>query len=226
MNMQLGIDGFHPQRDWVAVLGGATEYSEEQVVAAFQIGEKLAKHGKGVLTGGTTGIPYAAALGAKSAGGIVIGISPATNSTGHESDFCKPLHGIDLMIYAGAGFSGRSAILLSSVQAAIFIGGKWGTLNEYAIARIEGTRVLGILSLGASILDQIAPDVKSQSDSDRQKLLTSRDPFHLVDRVCEELGRLEETTNTTTAPATHGDVCRILSEYQQTALYSNGELVY
>ncbi len=58
---------------WIAVLGGSVEYSEEQVLAAYDVGAAIAAHGMGIVTGATTGIPYAAIIGAKVAGGVVVG---------------------------------------------------------------------------------------------------------------------------------------------------------
>ena len=54
----------HQVKNCIAVLGGAGSYTDAQVIAGFQIGREIARNGMNLVTGATTGIPYAAAIGA------------------------------------------------------------------------------------------------------------------------------------------------------------------
>jgi predicted Rossmann-fold nucleotide-binding protein len=66
------------------------------------------KRGMVLVTGATTGIPYWAAKGAKEAGGIVIGLSPAASKAAHLRTYHLPIDFHDLIIYTGFDYSGRN----------------------------------------------------------------------------------------------------------------------
>src|SRR3989338_4945490 len=55
------------------------------------IGREIARRGCVLVTGATTGAPYWAAKGAKEAGGLVIGISPAATKIAHVKTYHLPL---------------------------------------------------------------------------------------------------------------------------------------
>src|SRR5689334_2521193 len=78
-------------------------------VDAFKIGEELGReivrHNGVLVDGATTGFPYWAAKGAKSVGGIVIGLSPAVNEHAHINTYKLPLDYHDLVIYTGFNYS-------------------------------------------------------------------------------------------------------------------------
>ena len=57
--------------------------SPDALDKAKELGRQVVLHNGVLVTGATTGIPYWAAIGAKEAGGIVIGISPATSELEH-----------------------------------------------------------------------------------------------------------------------------------------------
>ena len=95
-------------RDWIAVLGSAANCHERQLFAGYQVGRAIAENRKNLLHGATTGIPYAAALGAKLGGACVIGISPADDVGDHLNRFEKPIANCDLsFIRAWAGYAIR-----------------------------------------------------------------------------------------------------------------------
>src|SRR3989338_4784298 len=91
----------------IGVMGGAFEYTPEAISAAYNVGKTIAQNNCTLITGATTGIPYAAALGTRSAGGLSIGISPGKDAKEHVERFGKPLEGLDAIIYTGMGFNGR-----------------------------------------------------------------------------------------------------------------------
>ncbi len=178
------------QKKWIGVLGGSSRYDDRQLMAAYKVGQELAKRDKYIVTGGTTGIPYSAAVGAKEGGALVVGISPASSFEEHVTRFKKPLDYSDLTVYTGMGVAGRSSVLVQSVCGLIFIGGETGTLNEFTAAWMCGNNVLGILTGVGGIsdsLDDLLSDIKTEWGS---VVIQESDPVILVQKVCEEVDKM------------------------------------
>src|SRR6478609_6118221 len=57
---------------------------------AFELGRQIAQQGHVLITGATIGLPDWAAQGAKSAGGMSIGVSPATSYKEHTKKYRLP----------------------------------------------------------------------------------------------------------------------------------------
>ncbi len=131
----------------VCISGSAeTEFCPPGTIEkAMEIGALVAKHGMVLVTGATTGIPYWAAKGAKEAGGIVIGLSPAASKLAHVKTYRLPVDYHDLIIYTGFDYSGRNLLLTRSADAIITIYGRIGTLNEFTIA-FEDKKPQGVLT--------------------------------------------------------------------------------
>jgi uncharacterized protein (TIGR00725 family) len=108
------------------------------------LGRLIAEHGMVTITGATTGAPYWAAKGAKKAGGIVIGISPAATKREHIEVYHLPLDYQDLIIYVGGGYAQRNLIFTRAADAVIYVGGRIGTLNEFTDA-FEDNKPQGVL---------------------------------------------------------------------------------
>src|SRR6185295_15719327 len=94
---------------------------------AMEIGRLIARNDMVLVTGATTGIPYYAAKGAKEAGGIVIGLSPAVSRLAHVKSYRLPVDYHDLIIYTGFDYSGRNLLLTRAADAVITIYGRVGT---------------------------------------------------------------------------------------------------
>ncbi len=178
--------GWQP-RALIGVLGSAAHYTEAQIVAAFRAGREIARLGKTLMTGGTTGIPYAAALGAHSGNAIVVGISPAADLEEHVSRYRKPINQADVLIFSGMGLEGRSPLILRSGKGAIFIGGEFGTLGEFCLAWTSGNNVLGVLEGLGGISDSISALVSKVKTTYGSQVLFDRSPEKLVRRVCYEM---------------------------------------
>ena len=173
----------------IAVLGSSVAYSDGEITAAFEVGSEIARNNKVLITGATTGVPYAAAIGAKRNGGTVIGISPADDYHDHIERFSKPADSHDLLIFTGMGYEGRNPIIVRSARAAIFIGGEFGTINEFAAAWTVGTPLLGILEGVGCVADllQIATTrVRTRYGS---TLIVESEPKKLARYVCSEIDR-------------------------------------
>jgi uncharacterized protein (TIGR00725 family) len=110
----------------VAVCGPAecTDLEREQ---AYEIGALLADRGAVVLCGGGTGVMAAVAAGARSRGGLVVGIRPDL----------APAPDATVSVATGLG-EARNAVLVNSADAVIAVGGSWGTLSEVALAMRRG----------------------------------------------------------------------------------------
>ena len=62
----------------IGVMGSATGYlTKQQRRLAFELGRAIAESGCVTITGACPGLPLESAKGATSAGGLVVGISPA-----------------------------------------------------------------------------------------------------------------------------------------------------
>ncbi len=119
----------------IAVIGGA-EASPEETAAAEAVGRVLAQRGAVLICGGRGGVMEAACRGARSAGGLTIGILPGT--TPKEAN---PY--VDIPIVTGMG-EARNVIIIRTAQAVIAIGGGYGTLSEIAYALQYGVPVVGL----------------------------------------------------------------------------------
>lgn len=83
-----------------------------------------------VLCGGYAGVMGAVTEGARSAGGMVVGVlSGGERATAHPD--------LTVAIATGLG-QARNAVLVGSADAVIVIGGSWGTLSELAHAMRHG----------------------------------------------------------------------------------------
>lgn len=174
-------------RDWVAVLGGAYKYTEEQIVAGYRTGCEIARLGRHVVTGATTGVSYAAALGARSSGSLAVGISPAADTDEHSGRYAKSLDGLDLIVYSGLGFDGRSPLIIRSAATAIFIGGEFGTLNEFTSAWMTGNKIVGVLEGAGGITDRLRELTGHVQTRWGCETLFDEDPVRLVQRVLAAL---------------------------------------
>lgn len=83
-----------------------------------------------VICGGGSGVMAAVAAGARSAGGLVVGIRP-----GSDRDDASPDLSVTIVTNLGEA---RNAVIVWSADAVIAIGGSWGTLSEVALAQRRG----------------------------------------------------------------------------------------
>ena len=117
----------------IAVCGGGVPNREIDQLAE-QVGTLIAQANAVLLCGGLLGTMEAAARGATSAGGLVIGFLPGSDPD-DANDY------ITLPIATGLG-EARNALLVRSADSVIAIGGEWGTLSEIALAQKIGRPVV------------------------------------------------------------------------------------
>jgi uncharacterized protein (TIGR00725 family) len=134
----------------VAVIGSGVEHEPR----AEEVGRLLAERGVTVVCGGRFEVMAAAARGAKAAGGTTIGILPG--ETRDEAN-----EWIDHAVVTGIGHA-RNLAVAASGDAAIAVGGSWGTLAEIAFAKLLGRPVV-VLEPGWRIegVDRVATPVKA-----------------------------------------------------------------
>jgi uncharacterized protein (TIGR00725 family) len=167
----------------ICVSGSAeTEHCPPGTVEkAMEIGRLVAEHDMVLVTGATTGIPYWAAKGAKDAGGIVIGLSPAVSRIAHIKSYRLPTDYHDLIIYTGFDYSGRNLLLTRSADAIITIYGRVGTLNEFTIA-FEDKKPQGVLTGTGGESDELEHILKI-AHRGMGKVIFDPDPKSLIEKV-------------------------------------------
>ncbi len=178
-------DNTKAERLSVGVMGSAhqTEDVGNTIVHnAFTLGETIANHGLNLITGACPGLPYQCALGARSRGGLSIGISPALSLDEHLYKYRSPADAYDILIYTGSGLMGREVTNIRSSDVVIIVSGSSGTLGEFAIAYDEG-KLIGVLEGSGGICDQIPDLVEHFAKDTGARLVYNADPIVLVDRL-------------------------------------------
>jgi uncharacterized protein (TIGR00725 family) len=115
---------------------GDSSCSPEEAKLAESVGELLAQRGATIVCGGLGGVMEAACRGAKSEGGVTVGILPGKNS-----NMANPW--VDIPVVTGIG-EARNVAVVKSAQAVIAIGGSYGTLSEIAYALKSSIPVIGL----------------------------------------------------------------------------------
>ena len=110
----------------IGVMGGAN-VSAMDYKLAYELGAEIADHGWILLNGGRdTGVMRASAEGAKSHGGITIGILP-----GHSKTDANPF--IDIPVVTGLS-DARNLVNVLSSDVVVACAGGAGTLSEVSLA--------------------------------------------------------------------------------------------
>jgi uncharacterized protein (TIGR00725 family) len=131
---------------YVAIIGGDESATEANLRDAYTAGAWLAQRDVVVVTGGLGGVMGAAADGAASEGGQVVGLLPGLDrSAAHPS--------VTIAIPTGLGEM-RNGLVVRSGDAVLAIGGSWGTLSEIALAMRTGVPLVTVgspLPAGVSV---------------------------------------------------------------------------
>jgi uncharacterized protein (TIGR00725 family) len=148
-----------PVRSHKIVIGvmGAATCDEATASIARRIGAGIAERQAVLLCGGRSGVMEAAALGAREAGGLVIGVLPGTSAA--ET---PPNPYVDVALFTGMG-DGRNWINACACDAMIAVGGGFGTLSEIALALKIGRPVVAVNSWRFD-LDGVSPAVPRTDD--------------------------------------------------------------
>jgi hypothetical protein len=149
-----------------------------------RLGAAIAKRGYVLITGACPGLPHEAVRGAKEAGGIVVGVSPALNLEEHILKYRSPTRGYDAIIYTGSGLMGREIENIRSCDVVIFAGGRSGTLGEFAIAYDEA-KVIGVLKSTGGITDHLGTIIDMVNKETGAVVCYDDDPERLLNQLEE-----------------------------------------
>jgi hypothetical protein len=120
---------------YIAVIG-ASRANAEQERLAEAVGAALGRAGAIVLCGGGPGVMAAASRGAAGAGATVVGILP-----GEDRAHANPW--VSVALPTGVGDL-RNGLIVRACDAAIAVGGAYGTLSEIALALAQDVPVVGL----------------------------------------------------------------------------------
>ncbi|HTQ09182.1 MAG TPA: hypothetical protein VMI31_03840 [Fimbriimonadaceae bacterium] len=185
--MDDAIDALFKHADFIriGVMGSAALVYEDKIAQKCRaLGRAIAQNSFAILTGACPGLPHETVLGAKELGGHSIGISPARNLEEHQTVFESPYHEYDVMIYTGLGLMGRELVNIRTSDIIIIVGGRSGTLGEFAIAYEEG-KVIGVLKGTGGVADSLAEFESILAKGTGAIVIHEEDPAELVKRVVE-----------------------------------------
>lgn len=186
----------HGHLKYKICVSGAAETahcSKDALEKTKALGAEIIKSGAVLVTGATTGAPLWAAIGAKEAGGFVIGLSPASSEIEHVKKYHLPLDYHDIVIYTGFGYSGRNLLLTRASDAVITTCGRMGTLNEFTIA-FEDKKPQGVLEGTGGVADDVEEIIK-RAHRGSGFVVYDSDPKTLVQKVIELINKRKEGTN-------------------------------
>jgi uncharacterized protein (TIGR00725 family) len=165
----------------IGVMGSAGgDITEAELELAKRLGRRIAGRKGVIVTGACPGLPHAAVLGAHEAGGMSLGVSPARSREEHVTVFESPLDPYSAIVFTGSGLMGRETHNIHSSDFVLFVGGRSGTLGEFAIAFDEG-KLIGILRNSGGISNDFSRIAHLVQKETGAMLVEDTDPERLVD---------------------------------------------
>jgi uncharacterized protein (TIGR00725 family) len=119
----------------IAVIG-AGRCGADVARLAEELGAAIAERGCTLVCGGLAGVMEAAARGARSRGGLTVGVLPS-----YDTRTANPE--LEVVLPTGMGHA-RNVIVVSSGDAVIALPGEHGTAAEIALALKIGRAVIGL----------------------------------------------------------------------------------
>ncbi|NTW61970.1 hypothetical protein HGB25_00980 [Candidatus Saccharibacteria bacterium] len=159
---------------------------------AYDLGKAIAKSGKTLTTGATVGLPWFAAQGAfsvKDREGASVGYSPASSFREHVTVYKLPTVEFDFINFTGMSYVGRDVHLVRCSDAVITVGGRIGSLHEFATA-ILSHKVVGVLLGSGGLADYIPAMIENLEDVDKKEIIYDTNPDRLVKKVIKKLDDL------------------------------------
>jgi uncharacterized protein (TIGR00725 family) len=174
----------------ICVSGAASgDVIEASHQLAFDLGKAIAKSGKTLMTGATVGLPWFAAQGAfsvKSRVGASIGFSPASSFREHVVVYKLPTVEFDYINFTGMAYVGRNVHLVRSSDAVITVGGRMGSLHEFATA-LESQKVVGVLLGSGGLADYIPTLLQNIEAPGTKNIIYDNNPERLVAKIIKVL---------------------------------------
>ena len=166
-------------------MGSAGGHIDPEVFQKVRdLGRTIGQKGYVLITGACPGLPHEAAKGAKEAGGVVVGVSPALNMDEHVIKYLSPTRCYDAIIYTGSGLMGREIENIRSCDVVIFAGGRSGTLGEFAIAYDEA-KVIGVLESTGGITQHLGSIIEMVNKDTGAIVFYDQDPERLLAKLEE-----------------------------------------
>ncbi len=156
--------------------------SQDACEVGKQLGKEIVEQGGIIVTGASTGFPYWSSMGAKQAGGLSIGFSPAVSPKEHTDVYRLPLDYMDLISFTGFGYPGRDIIFTRSCDGIIIGPGRIGTIHEFTIA-FEDEKPMGILESDCWETDEVLKLILEKSHRKNKYIVFDNDPRRLVTKV-------------------------------------------
>jgi len=153
----------------IGLIGQSGPISEEMRAAAYAVGRAIAARGALLFTGGRDGVMAAASEGARSAGGVTVGILP-----GDDLREANPY--VTVPVTTGLTFQGRSEVRIHAADAFIIVGGGAGTLAEIAVAYLHRKPLVAVQGVGGWG-DRLPAALVEGCYLDHRRLV----PIHFVD---------------------------------------------
>jgi len=148
----------------IGVIGGAS-VSREIREQAFEVGKRIAEKGAILVCGGLGGVMEAACQGARSAGGVTVGIVPGTDTGTANPHVAVP-------VATGMGIA-RNAIIVRTADVLIAVDGSYGTLSEIAMA----------LNLGKTVVQLGSWRLPEAGEVDPKLYVTAESPADAVEKA-------------------------------------------
>ncbi len=117
---------------------GSSRCDRATASLAYELGGLIAAEGWTLVCGGLGGVMEQACRGARSRGGVTLGILPG-NSRAEANPY------LSYSVVTGMG-EARNVLVVKSSQAAVAVSGSYGTLSEIALANAAGIPVIGLHS--------------------------------------------------------------------------------
>ncbi|MGE3843085.1 MAG: hypothetical protein AB7I50_16040 [Vicinamibacterales bacterium] len=167
----------------IGVMGSAGGALDQTIAERCRaLGRAVADAGCCLLTGACPGLPHEVVLGARIAGGHVVGISPAVSLREHVERYKSPHQEYDVLIFTGLGLMGRELVNIHSSDIVIVAGGRSGTLGEFAIA-YENGKLIGVLTGTGGIADALPALEGGLNKHTGAEVHYDADPQTLVERL-------------------------------------------
>lgn len=172
-----------PYKYSICISGAAAgETVIQDAELAERLGAAVARAGHIVTSGATVGLPFYAAKGAKEAGGMSIGFSPANTVREHLRKYRLPYEYFDFINYTGMAYVGRDLYLVQSSDAVIQVGGRMGSLHEFTSA-LEARKPVGVL-LGSHGAADLIPQLMEILEPPAHALIVYDDnPEKLIAKI-------------------------------------------
>lgn len=119
----------------ISVIGGH-KADDEILSMAEEVGRIIAEAGFVLVCGGLSGIMEKACKGAKSAGGLTVGIIPGEDKKDANES-------VDIVIPTGMGYS-RNVLVACASDIVVALPGEYGTLSEIGFALVAKKKVYGL----------------------------------------------------------------------------------